>query len=229
MSGVANGPVLDLLRGDGDALPPGPRTASAEAVEQAHRRRLIAGMAEAASAKGYAQTTIADVVSRAKVSRRTFYEHFPDKEACFIAAYEATSEVLMSVVDAAASSGEQRWDERIASSMEAYMRSLAGDPDLTRLFLVDILGAGPAALRARRRVNERFASLVNDLVMAHADEAPVPLEWDPAFAVAIIGGVDELVRNAVQDGLGARLGGLSRTASAFVRAVILPGARVAAP
>ena len=227
MSEVANGPVLDLLRGDGDALPPGPRTASAEAVEQAHRRRLIAGMAEAASAKGYAQTTIADVVSRAKVSRRTFYEHFADKEACFIAAYEATSEVLMGIVDAAASS-EQRWDERIASSMDAYLRSLAGDPDLTRVFLVDILGAGPAALRARRRVNERFAGLVNDLVTAHADEAPFPLEWDPAFATAIIGGVDELVRNAVQDGLGAQLGGLSRTASSFVRAVIMPGTRVPA-
>ncbi len=224
---MPTGPFLDVLRGGGDALPPGPRTTSAEEVEQAHRRRLIAGMAEAAATKGYAQATIADVVSLAKVSRRTFYEHFPDKEACFVAAYEAASEVLVSIVEAAAGP-DQRWDERIANAMEAYLRSMAGDPDLTRLFLVDILGAVPGALRARRRVNARFAAMLNEQVMAHADEAPAPLEWDPALATAIIGGVDELVRNAVEDGRAAELGALSRTASAFVRSVILPGSRVPA-
>jgi AcrR family transcriptional regulator len=218
---------LDLLRGESDALPPGPRTSSDADVAQAHRRRLVAGMAAAAAEKGYAATTIADVVSRAKVSRRTFYEHFADKEACFVAAYEAASEILMGVVEQAAAA-EDRWDERIAASMSAYLHVLGTDPDLTRLFLVDILGAGAAALKARRRVHGRFAELVNDLVVAHADESPVPLEWEPVFATAIIGGIDELVRITVQDGHGSEIPALGRSASAFVRAVVVPGTRVAA-
>lgn len=50
-----------------------------------HRARLLEGMARAVAAKGYADTTIADIVREASVSRRTFYENFADKAECLIA------------------------------------------------------------------------------------------------------------------------------------------------
>ena len=60
-----------------------------------HRARLTGGLAAAIEEKGYAAVTIADVVARARVSKRTFYEHFADKEACFLALYSETSDELL--------------------------------------------------------------------------------------------------------------------------------------
>ena len=60
-------------------------------TEVGHYSRLLEGMAHAVAAKGYAETTIADIVAEASVSRRTFYEHFTTKAECLIALYEAAS------------------------------------------------------------------------------------------------------------------------------------------
>ena len=67
-----------------------------------HRARLTEGLAAAIAAKGYAAVTIADVVRLARVSKRTFYEHFADKEACFLALYAETSDELIDLIATAA-------------------------------------------------------------------------------------------------------------------------------
>jgi AcrR family transcriptional regulator len=48
---------------------------------------MLLGMVEAVADKGYAKTTVADVLTRARASRETFYEHFANKQECFLAAY----------------------------------------------------------------------------------------------------------------------------------------------
>ena len=62
------------------------------------RARLTAGLADAIAEKGYAAATIADVVRHARVSKRTFYEHFADKEACFLALYSESSDELLALI-----------------------------------------------------------------------------------------------------------------------------------
>ncbi len=77
-----------------------------------HRRQLIDGFCRAVEYKGIAATTIADIVERAQVSKRTFYEHFSTKEACFVAAYRELSVELMTAV-AAADDAEAPWEQQI--------------------------------------------------------------------------------------------------------------------
>src|SRR4051812_26890861 len=109
----------------------------------AQRERMLDAMARAVAAKGYAKVTVSDVVSLAGVSRRTFYEHFADKEQCFLDSYAAGSSAIIASVGATVrDSGAEDWHERVRTGMDAYTRLLAANPDLARALLVDVLGAG---------------------------------------------------------------------------------------
>ena len=88
-----------------------------------HRLRLLEGMAAAVNEKGYAATTIADVVRHSRVSKRTFYEHFADREACFLACYAHGSELALGAVAAAAGRGGP-WPERVRAATRAYLAIL---------------------------------------------------------------------------------------------------------
>ena len=81
-------------------LPPGRHSVPAEEVARQQRLRLMAGMLDAVGEQGYVATSVADVLSRAGVSRRTFYEHFADKEACFLQAFDHVAAVSRDAVRA---------------------------------------------------------------------------------------------------------------------------------
>jgi AcrR family transcriptional regulator len=213
-----SGTLIDALRAGAPALRPGPRVLPAEQVADVHRARLLAGLAEAAAEKGYSATTIADVVARAQVSRRTFYEQFADKEDCFLAAYDAVSDLLIALIAHAVAGEERPWEERVRAAVEAYLQTLAREPGVTRVFVSDILGAGPEALRRRRAVHRRFAELMQELARVHADGLPPGVALDPDMAVAVVGGVDELVRLAVDED---RAEDLPRLADVATRLVLL--------
>lgn len=214
--------LIQALRGDTSPLRPGPRVLPAQTVADVHRARLVAGMAEAAAAKGYTATTITDVVARAQVSRRTFYEHFADKEACFLAAYDAASDIVIAMIAHAVADQQLPWQQRVAAGVDAYLRALAAEPALTHVFLIEILAAGPAALQRRRAVHERFAGLVRELADRHRAELPSGYAIEPEMANAIIGAVDELVLLAVQDGRAHDLPRIARIANTLVLAVLAP-------
>src|SRR3954471_14575461 len=108
---------------------------------QEHRGRLLRGMAHSVATKGYADTTIADIVREAGVSRRTFYEHFRDKAECLIALYEAASRNALQVLRQAIDPSHD-WDAQVESGIRAYLQCLAGNPVLVRTLFVEILGLG---------------------------------------------------------------------------------------
>jgi AcrR family transcriptional regulator len=162
------------------------------------RARVLAGMAAAVAEKGYAAATIGDVARLARISKRTFYDHFADKEACYLAAYEAAAERLLGVVAGAARAGGAA-SERVEAVARAYLGALAEDPATTRTFLVEILGAGPRALQLRQAVHRRFAELLRRLVEEDEDARGL-VALSPAMATAVVGGINELVLTAVADG-----------------------------
>src|SRR5215218_4516301 len=84
------------------SLPRGRHAAAREVVLASQRGRLLEAMAQCVAEHGYAVTTVAQVIARAGVSRKTFYEHFPDKRACFLAAWEVGTELLLEHMLAAA-------------------------------------------------------------------------------------------------------------------------------
>src|SRR6478609_3616571 len=75
-------------------LPRGRHRLSREEVSASQRQRMLEAMALAVHEKGYTGTAVADVVAGAGVSRETFYQHFADKEACFLAAYEVAVDTM---------------------------------------------------------------------------------------------------------------------------------------
>lgn len=185
----------------------------------APRDRLVAAMTDAVAASGYGATTIADVVRRARVSKRTFYEHFDDKEACFLAAFDAASATILQLVaDAAAAPAP--WRERLDAAVRAYLGAMAARPELDRAFLVEVLGAGPRAL-ARRRVHiARFAGQLVALSRALAREEPALRPLSIPVATAIVAGINELVLLAVEQGRARELPALHGAAAELIRSAI---------
>lgn len=189
------------LRGDAGPLPPGPQAQSREEIATAHRRRLIAGMAQALSANGIARTTVADVVREAQVSRRTFYELFTDKASCLLATYDACASVNMSFIEAAVAPADDRsWQERAAAGVSAYLRLMGALPNLARVFIVEMPSAGPEALEHIHAVHARFAAMLTRLAEEHRDNLPDGVALDPLIATAIVGGINELVLQALASG-----------------------------
>ena len=177
-------------------------------------------MTAAVAEKSYADVTIADVVRHAHVSKRTFYEHFADKEACFLAAYSAHSErVLASIAEAAQSS--QLSEARLEAATRAYVSSLEEQPEVTRTFLRAVQAAGPKALALRRAIHQRFADLLRLLVEAARLEQPEIAPLSPAMANAIVGGINELLLLTIEDGNTSDLHEVGTTALELVRAVLL--------
>jgi AcrR family transcriptional regulator len=183
------------------------------------RGRLLGGLALAIVEKGYGATTIADVVRHARVSKRTFYEHFADKEACYLALYAAVNDQLLALI-AQAVHGSGSWRERVEAAARAYLSELAAQPALTRTFLVEIQAAGPRALAARRAMHERFAEHLRALTAQAAADEPAIAPLSPALATAVVGGINELMLQAVEDGRARELADLTGVATELIVSVV---------
>jgi AcrR family transcriptional regulator len=185
-----------------------------------HRSRLLNGMAAAIVEKGYSASTIADVVRHARVSKRTFYEHFADKEECYLALYEASSDRMMQVIAGVVSGSDLPAEERLEAAARAYLSGLAARPALTRTNLMEIQAAGPRALAARRQVLQRFADMLRRLIDDARREDPALRPLSPSMSMAIVGGMHELLLLAVEEGRAHQLEDLTETATELMRAVV---------
>jgi AcrR family transcriptional regulator len=189
--------------------------AETDAAVHQHRHRLLEGMAHAVAAKGYAETTIADIVREASVSRRTFYEHFSTKAECLVALYEAASRNALKVLRDAIDP-DKDWHAQLETALAAYFACLAANPVLMRTLYVEILGLGPDGLAARRRSNQALVDFMLGVVNGRDRQGP-PLS--PLMAVTVVGGINELVLQAIEDDRVSLLEELVAPSSELVRAV----------
>jgi AcrR family transcriptional regulator len=148
-------------------LPRGPHRLTREQVVQSQRSRMLRAMAEVMAEKGYAATSVTDVLRRARVSRETFYQQFSSKEDCFMGAFEAAVET---VLDRARATPPQQGLplERFGRGLRAYLDALASQPAFARLFLIEVYAAGPNVVELRAILQQRFADTVNDLFGARS-------------------------------------------------------------
>lgn len=184
-----------------------------------HRLRVLEGLGAAVEEKGYAATTIADIVRHARVSKRTFYEHFADREECFLACFAFGSEVALDAVRNAADC-EGPWPAQVRAASHAYLATLQANPALTRMLLVEVHAAGPRALALRREVLRRFAHVLRELVAEGRQHHPEVRELTPDLSTALVGGINELVLCTVEDGRSAELTDLVDTVADLVQAVL---------
>jgi AcrR family transcriptional regulator len=140
-------------------IPGGRHGLAPEAVAASQRKRILAAMDAAAAEHGYAKTSIADVIARAGVSRKTFYEQFDGKDECFA---EAVGEEMDRLLDVALSAFEAEgppWSRRLRGALTALCAALATNPVAARLCFVEALTAGPATIERRREALSRLLPL----------------------------------------------------------------------
>jgi AcrR family transcriptional regulator len=205
-------------------LPAGRHALTREVVLASQRGRLLDAMAGAVAEHGYGGATVAHVVGGAGVSRKTFYEHFADKEDAFLALYDtAIAYVLARIVEATgAGEGEAEPRARIAAGLEAFLAVLAEEPAMSRAIVLEAHAAGPRALARRRAALEAFAGRYEDInAQARARDSSVP-ELSPEIARALVGGVLELVAARIEAGETARLGELAGPLTGLVTAHVAP-------
>jgi AcrR family transcriptional regulator len=139
-----------------------PAHALRDEVGEIQRARIVAGAVEAMAEGSYGGLTVTKVIARAKISRRTFYELFEDREDCFMAAFEeALAQVQAPVVEAYGSGGRS-WRERVAAGLGALLDFFDEQPAFARLLVVDALAGGPAVLERRGQALAVLARVVDE-------------------------------------------------------------------
>jgi AcrR family transcriptional regulator len=188
-------------------------------TQVSHRDRLINAIAESIEAKGYRETTVADIVRIARTSRRTFYEHFEDRDASYLALFDAVNDETMEHI-AAAVHPDEPLEQQVDSALDAYIDSITAHPALYRSFVRELPGLGRDGADRQLAVIERFAQLLVDLVESGRRVQPElearPLTMDTA--IMIVGGLRELAVISLQRGRDVRE--LRTTAGATVKAIL---------
>ena len=163
------------------------------------RDRLLVAMADVVAEEGFSAASVSKVVADAGVSRNTFYEHFSNKEECFLAAYDATVEQVMLRVRAARPL-DAGWSACLEAGFGAFLRFAAAEPALAWLCVVEVLAAGPRALARRDAAMSAFGAYLEQSRAADP-RARVPR----LMTEVLVGGVYELIYARVLHGRTADL------------------------
>src|SRR5947209_5010161 len=144
---------------------------SATAPAPGHRERLLAAMAGSIEEKGYRETFVGDVVRIARTSRRTFYENFADREACFLALFDWAHEEMMAAV-ADAVSTELPWQRQVDDALDAWLGVLSARPKLWWSLARELPALGSEGTARQRAGIIRFADLLVALVESGRQRQP---------------------------------------------------------
>lgn len=180
-------------------LPRGRHGLSREEVIGSQRERLVRAMAEAMAERGYAATSVADILIRARVSRETFYELFASKEDCFMSAFDEAYGHILAATVPVDDDGSLPPIDRFSKVLGDYLDALAADPTTARVFLIEVYAAGPRALERRLALQRGLVDAVAAAIGASGDEEHFAVE---ALLAAIVSMVT--ARLAVGDIAGLR-------------------------
>jgi AcrR family transcriptional regulator len=169
-------------------------------VEADQRARLMAATIAVIGEKGYSGTTVADVIARAGVSRKTFYEHFADVQGCFLAIYEAITKEGISRVQRAYEEAEG-WPDRVEAAIRVLFESAIESPDALRLIMIEIAAAGQAGLAQRERVMVQYARFIREGL----ELAPGQGTVSDITLRAVIGGINKVLYARLHDRRHAKL------------------------
>ncbi|HEX4660431.1 MAG TPA: TetR/AcrR family transcriptional regulator [Streptosporangiaceae bacterium] len=176
------------------------------------RRRLLDGLAASIVEDGYRETTVADIVRRARTSRRTFYEHFASKEECFVALLAAVNAEMLRRIPAAVDP-KSPWQDQVRQAIEAWIGYAESQPAITLSLIREVPSLSVPT--CRQDMTQAFVGMIQTLCdsepMRAAGIGPVPRE----LAVMLLGGLRELAATTAEDG-----GRISDASDTAVRASI---------
>jgi AcrR family transcriptional regulator len=189
--------AVELLSASNGKFPSGIRKLPSDLVSAVQRERLLAAMLRAAAELGYREANVQDVIERAGVSRPTFYEHFSNKEDCFLAAFDVTSARLRDRVASAASKGGDNWRDRLRFGLETLLNFTATEPDAARTIVVEARAASAEAVMRRDALLDHFSTCIDQQVRECMPNAP---SYSPITAAGIVGGVEALLYSRLNKG-----------------------------
>ena len=153
-------------------------------MTEVQRSRILAATVTIVQDIGYARLTVTQIIKRARVSRKTFYDVFADREDCFCTVlHNAVDHASARVRDAYAR--ELSWRDAIRSSLAELLTLMDQEPNLSRLCVVDALGAGKRVLEYRDGVIEQLTGAVERGRVGRSN-ARIPCDLT---ADTIVGGV----------------------------------------
>ncbi len=188
--------AAELLAGGEGQFPSGIRSLPPDLIGAIQRERLLAAMLRATNELTYREVSVQDVLERAGVSRPTFYEHFENKEDCFLAAFDSAAARLRGRLEAAAGEGGT-WREGLRGALAELLRFVGEDPDAAMSLIVDARAACPAALHRRDELLGGFAGCLDERVRA---ESPAGERPSGIAAAGIVGGVEALLYSRLYRG-----------------------------
>jgi AcrR family transcriptional regulator len=169
-------------------LPRGPHSLSREQVASNQRQRLIRGILDTVGEHGYTNTTVADVIARAGVSRKAFYEHFSNREQCFLEAYDQVVAAGTRRIEKA-----YRAQESALAAGEAALSALFEDaiaePSIVRLVLVEVGAVGAEGIARRERLLATYEQLLREMLGLPLGSGAVP---NPVLR-GMVGGLNEVL------------------------------------
>jgi AcrR family transcriptional regulator len=181
-------------------LPAGRHGLPREFIAQNQRERIITALVDTVAERGYNATTVANITKAASVSRRTFYEHFTDKEACFLAAYEMVAEHIRNSMQAAAEAFEE-WPQKVRAALGTMLSFLAGEPELARVCMIEPVAAGGEIAAKHRASMQGFVAILKAGRPEHGGERPLP----EATEATLVGGIVSLIVREINAGRTERL------------------------
>jgi AcrR family transcriptional regulator len=183
-----------------ESLPRGRHGLSRDEVATQQRNRILAATVDVVAEMGYAETRVVDIITRAGVSRKTFYELFDDKEECFLAAFDVAAGALQKGTnDGYESAPDAPWAERIRLGLENLLQIIADRPTAAKVCIVEVLAAGPKALARRDAVMRQFTEYIEQ------GRAETKVELPPMTSLALVGGIYELLYSEILHGATANL------------------------
>lgn len=186
--------VALLTRADG-RFPAGVRTLPADLVKAVQRERLLAAMIDTVTEIGYNTLTVQNVLTRAGISRPTFYEQFEDKEDCFLAAFDAAAERMKDRIGAVVTDAGPSWRDQLRNGIAELLRFIGEEPEEARMVIVEARASSPAGLRRRDELLDSFAACIDALVREDLDEPPSAIA-----AAGVVGGIESVVYARLQKG-----------------------------
>jgi AcrR family transcriptional regulator len=176
-------------------LPAGRHGLPREFIAQNQRERIITALVDTVAERGYNATTVAHITKAASVSRRTFYEHFADKEACFLAAYEMVADHIRESMQVAAEAFEE-WPQKVRAALGTMLRFLAGEPELARVCMIEPIAAGGEVAARHRASMQGFVEILKAGRPEHSGERPLP----EATEATLVGGIVSLIVREINAG-----------------------------
>jgi AcrR family transcriptional regulator len=178
-------------------LPKGRHGLSREQVAASQRTRLLQAAVELGTERGFSSLTLTDIVQHAGVARSTFYEHFEDKEHCFLEAFDYAAERVLAEVLTIGPVPAGGYHALVRAGIRRLLDLCVEEPSLVRLVASDAEALGPRAAERQLEISGRLADGLIAIRDALRRDDPKLAPLSRVRALAVVGAITEVLRHTL--------------------------------